>query len=107
MKTHCRHNHELTPANTYRSPQGRRICRICKRKEKMDFEKRERGELPPVFRWNTEQKEYLRKAWEDEWPASSIALAINGAFNISITKNAVIGMAHRMHLPSRPSPIRR
>ncbi len=28
-KTHCKHDHEYTPENTYRSPDGRRYCRIC------------------------------------------------------------------------------
>lgn len=30
-KTHCKHGHELTPANTYVRPNGSRECRTCKR----------------------------------------------------------------------------
>ena len=28
-KTHCKHGHEFTEANTYRRRDGRRVCRIC------------------------------------------------------------------------------
>lgn len=27
---HCKRGHELTPANTYTTPDGRRQCRTCK-----------------------------------------------------------------------------
>lgn len=30
-KTHCPHNHEYTPENTYVSPKGQRICTTCSR----------------------------------------------------------------------------
>lgn len=30
-KTHCRHGHEYTPENTYRTPAGYRQCRQCNR----------------------------------------------------------------------------
>lgn len=29
-KTHCKHGHEFTEANTYRISNGRRVCRTCK-----------------------------------------------------------------------------
>lgn len=29
--THCIHGHELTPDNTYTRPNGRPLCRTCKR----------------------------------------------------------------------------
>ena len=28
-KTHCKHGHEFTEGNTYRYPDGRRLCKIC------------------------------------------------------------------------------
>ena len=30
-KTHCKHGHEFTDANTYRAPDGQRMCRECAR----------------------------------------------------------------------------
>lgn len=30
-KTHCRNGHEFTDANTYRPPDGSRVCRECQR----------------------------------------------------------------------------
>lgn len=30
-KTHCKHGHAYTPENTYRRPDGSRICRTCSR----------------------------------------------------------------------------
>src|SRR5262245_30404599 len=28
-RTHCKRGHEWTPANTYRRPNGSRLCRVC------------------------------------------------------------------------------
>jgi hypothetical protein len=30
-KTHCRNGHEYDDANTYRAPDGQRMCRVCMR----------------------------------------------------------------------------
>lgn len=30
-KTHCKHDHEFTPENTYINPKGHRYCRECQR----------------------------------------------------------------------------
>ena len=30
-KTHCKHGHEFTDTNTYRAPDGQRMCRECMR----------------------------------------------------------------------------
>lgn len=32
-KTHCPHGHEYSQANTYVTPDGRRCCRTCKRRQ--------------------------------------------------------------------------
>lgn len=31
LRTHCRHGHEYTEANTYWGPDGKRDCRACGR----------------------------------------------------------------------------
>jgi len=49
--------------------------------------------------WTPERIELLRKLWAENWPASRIAQEL-GPW---CTKNAAIGKAHRLHLPSRPS----
>ena len=51
--------------------------------------------------WTDEKVEQLAKLWGDGFSASAIGKAIG------VSKNAVIGKAHRMHLTSRPSPIKR
>jgi len=35
-KTHCDHNHEFTPANTYVTAEGYRTCRTCRREGARD-----------------------------------------------------------------------
>jgi GcrA cell cycle regulator len=52
--------------------------------------------------WSNETIEALRSLWADGKSASQIAKALGG-----ISRNAVIGKAHRLKLPSRPSPIKR
>ena len=51
--------------------------------------------------WTEERIETLRRLWEEGQTASQIAQAIGG-----ISRNAVIGKAHRLGLQSRPSPVR-
>jgi hypothetical protein len=43
-KTHCRHGHELTPANTYRW-RNNRVCRTCIRANKTAWRERNRAVL--------------------------------------------------------------
>lgn len=52
--------------------------------------------------WSPEQVADLRRLWVDaKMPASEIGR------QLGISKNAVVGKAHRLHLPSRESPIKR
>lgn len=50
--------------------------------------------------WTDERIEILRKMWEGGQTASQIAEALGG-----VSRNAVIGKAHRLELQSRPSPV--
>ena len=51
--------------------------------------------------WTDERIEHLRKLWEAGNTASQIAEELGG-----VSRNAVIGKAHRLGLQSRPSPVR-
>ena len=51
--------------------------------------------------WSSERIEQLRSLWHDGLSASQIAAQLGG-----ITRNAVIGKAHRLGLTGRPSPIK-
>jgi GcrA cell cycle regulator len=51
--------------------------------------------------WTEERTELLRGLWLQGLTASQIAARMG-----AITRNAVIGKAHRMGLSSRPSPIK-
>ena len=52
--------------------------------------------------WTEQRIEILRKLWGQGQTASQIAAILGG-----ITRNAVIGKAHRLGLTGRPSPIKR
>ncbi len=51
--------------------------------------------------WNTEKIEELTKLWDQGLSASVIGK------KLGVSKNAVVGKAHRLKLPARPSPIKR
>jgi GcrA cell cycle regulator len=51
--------------------------------------------------WTDERIEHLRKLWEQGNTASQIAEELGG-----VSRNAVIGKAHRLGLQSRPSPVK-
>lgn len=51
--------------------------------------------------WTDERIETLRKLWEQGLTASQIADELGG-----VSRNAVIGKAHRLDLKSRPSPVK-
>ncbi|MBM3560110.1 MAG: GcrA cell cycle regulator, partial [Alphaproteobacteria bacterium] len=51
--------------------------------------------------WNDERVDVLRDLWSQGLSASQIAARLSG-----VSRNAVIGKAHRLGLEGRPSPIR-
>ena len=51
--------------------------------------------------WTDEAIERLRALWAEGLSTAEIGRRMN------ISKNAVVGKAHRLNLPARPSPIRR
>ncbi len=51
--------------------------------------------------WNDESIGRLRQFWTDGHSTAEIGR------RMGVTKNAVVGKAHRLELPARPSPIRR
>jgi GcrA cell cycle regulator len=51
--------------------------------------------------WTTESIERLRALWSEGHSTAEIGR------RMGVTKNAVVGKAHRLQLPARPSPIRR
>jgi GcrA cell cycle regulator len=55
--------------------------------------------------WSSEQKELLRKLWEEGMSAARIAAKLSET-GPERTKNAVVSQVHRMQLVGRPSPIK-
>ena len=53
--------------------------------------------------WTDEKIKALKELWQQGVPASEIAESLGDGF----TRNSVIGKAHRLKLPGRPSPINR
>jgi GcrA cell cycle regulator len=51
--------------------------------------------------WTSEQITQLTRMWEDGLSTAEIGK------RLGISKNAVVGKAHRLHLAARPSPIKR
>ena len=52
--------------------------------------------------WTEERVATLKSLWQNGYSARQIAERLGG-----VTRNAVIGKAHRMGLSSRPSPIKK
>ena len=52
--------------------------------------------------WTDERIELLRRSWESGMTASQIAETLGEG----VSRNAVIGKAHRLGLQARPSPVR-
>ena len=55
-----------------------------------------------TMEWTEARVDKLKRLWEDGLSASQIADHLG-----NVTRNAVIGKAHRLGLSSRPSPIKR
>ena len=51
--------------------------------------------------WTTEAIDRLRALWAEGHSTAEIGR------RMGVSKNSVVGKAHRLHLPARPSPIRR
>ncbi|CAG4922536.1 unnamed protein product [Acidocella sp. C78] len=51
--------------------------------------------------WTDEIVSRLRQLWDEGLSTAEIGRRLN------ISKNSVVGKAHRLDLPARPSPIRR
>ena len=51
--------------------------------------------------WTEEQIDQLKDLWSEGLSTSEIGR------KLGVTKNAVVGKAHRLGLPPRPSPIKR
>ncbi|MEN0076338.1 MAG: GcrA family cell cycle regulator, partial [Paracraurococcus sp.] len=51
--------------------------------------------------WTAEAIDQLRSLWAEGHSTAEIGR------RMGISKNAVVGKAHRLNLPARPSPIRR
>src|SRR5476651_2118752 len=51
--------------------------------------------------WNDEVIGHLRALWAEGHSTAEIGR------RLGVTKNAIVGKAHRLDLPARPSPIRR
>lgn len=54
-----------------------------------------------IVTWTDERIDQLRKLWDQGLSASAIGK------QLGVSKNAVVGKAHRLKLPARPSPIRK
>ena len=54
----------------------------------------------PEFEWTDDAIRELRQLWSEGYSTAEIGR------RMGITKNAVVGKAHRLDLPARPSPIR-
>jgi len=52
--------------------------------------------------WNIAREARLRDLWKDGWTTRDIAAELGG-----VTRNAVIGKAHRLGLSQRPQPVKK
>jgi GcrA cell cycle regulator len=57
--------------------------------------------------WTREIDEQLVEGWQEGATTQAIAARLSAIIGFDISKNAVVGRAHRLKLPPRVSPIRR
>lgn len=55
-KTHCPREHEYDLENTYRMPDGRRVCRTCSRRSWADYDRRNPGRWKGRIRSNKKKE---------------------------------------------------
>lgn len=60
----------------------------------------------PTNKWPAERNDLLRWLWTTPTADGSVLSTAEIGRQMHITKNAVVGQAHRLNLPGRPSPIR-
>lgn len=58
------------------------------------------------MKWSNDLVEQLKKLWNEGKTANEIANELGKTLGETISRNAVIGKAHRLQLKSRPSPIK-
>lgn len=56
---------------------------------------------PNTTMWTEERRTLVAKLWHDGLPASAMAKHLSTATGTNVTRNAVISIVHRMHLPMR------
>lgn len=56
--------------------------------------------------WTPAMIDSLTAYWNSGMVAAEIAAMMTREFRVNFTKNGVVGKAHRLRLPARPSPIR-
>jgi GcrA cell cycle regulator len=64
-----------------------------------------RASIERAGSWSIEELDRLKAMWAIRASAGEIAAALTAMGQVR-TRNAVLGMAHRLGLPGRPSPIR-
>lgn len=55
--------------------------------------------------WTQDAIAEARRLWDEGNSAGEIARALSEQARVKITRNAVLGLAHRQNFPARPSPI--
>lgn len=55
--------------------------------------------------WTDALRDEVKKLWAEGYTATQMARMLSEKHSLKLSKNSVIGTVHRMHLPSRQSPI--
>src|SRR5580692_7401139 len=83
------------------SPAGRGARRADHQAEARRLQSRRRRRGERLMEWAEETIVRLRELWDEGHSTAQIAV------RLGVSKNAVVGKAHRLDLPARPSPIKR